>query len=76
MIRCALYVHTSHDPDWTFVAIDHLEEREREDFRYAAIRFAESDRSFGGDSSYAYLVMKGIPPTCIPVKEMYAWEKL
>lgn len=74
MIRCALYVKHEGDTAWRFVATDHCDECERQDFKDAAILFAESDRSFGFNTEYMYVVAYGVIPSSI--REMSRWPKL
>jgi hypothetical protein len=71
-MRVALY--SKMRGDWIFVAEDTCGEHERQDFRDAAIRFAESDRSFGQERDYVYVVMRGVPPKYI--HNLDVWEKL
>ena len=74
MIRSALYAKDSGHEYWRLIATDYLEEHERQDFRDAAIRFEESDRSFGQERAYVYVVLRGLPPRF--VYNMDIWEKL
>jgi len=75
-MRIALYYRDkSTDGGWHFVSIDQCCEGERQDFRDAAVRFSESDLSFGQVREYVYVVAHA-EPGFISGKRMQAWEKL
>ena len=74
MTRIALYAKSKGDDAWHFVATDHCDQHEREDFRQAAVLFHESDLSFGFDTEYVYVVACGVMPSSI--REMSTWMKV